>query len=826
MTGRAYRQDTRAEAFNEAGSSWLERALFGHRIVVLVLCALATLWLGWATRGLTINASFDATVPQNHPFVQAYELHKDDIHSQANALRIAVEVTDGTIFTRSYLETLRELNDAVFLLPGVDRSYMKSLWTPATRWLAVTEDGFESGPVMPDTYDGSDASVSAVRANVVRSGEIGQLVAPDFKSSLLFVPLLDRDPATGQPLDYGALSRDLERLRAATEALRPNGSQGFVVRITGFAKVAGDLIAGLRQIAAFFAISVAITTAAVYLFTRCVRSTLLVVVCSMVAVSWQLGLLVLAGFHLDPYSILVPFLVFAIGMSHGAQKMNGVMRDIGRGLPSLAAARMTFRRLFLAGFTALACDAVGFAVLLTIDIRAIRNLALVASMGVAILVVTNLVLLPVLLSYVGVSRAAAARSLAADRDALPGTASHRVWRALGWFTGRRGATIAVGIAVTLGAAGALVATQLKIGDLEPGAPELRADSVYNRDNAYLTRHYALSSDVLAVMVTTPDGECTQYGTEQAIDAFEWQLRRLPGVGNTASIASLSRGVIVALNEGSPLWNDLIPNQGTLNSISLEAPREMLNGGCNLLPVYIYLSDHKAETLTRIVAFVREFAASHDTDSVHFLLAAGNAGIEAATNDVVEGASRTMLLYVYAAVILLSLITFRSWRGVLVAILPLALTSILAQALMVVLGMGVKVGTLPVTALGVGIGVDYALYILTVTLKELRAGRSLPDAYNQALLFTGKVVMLTGFSLSAAVMTWAFSPIKFQADMGILLAFMFMLNMVGAMVLLPALSTFLLGSGHRRGVSDSGVNAAGPARAAAANRPHAILEEDR
>ena len=111
--------------------------------------------------------------------------------------------------------------------------------------------------------------------------------------------------------------------------------------------------------------------------------------------------------------------------------------------------------------------------------------------------------------------------------------------------------------------------------------------------------------------------------------------------------------------------------------------------------------------------------------------------------------------------------------------------------MVGLGIGVKVATLPVIALGVGIGVDYSLYVLSVTLAGLRMGQSLSEAYYRALLFTGKVVVLTGITLGIAVATWAFSPIKFQADMGLLLAFMFIGNMAGALILLPALGHFLL-----------------------------------
>jgi predicted RND superfamily exporter protein len=151
----------------------------------------------------------------------------------------------------------------------------------------------------------------------------------------------------------------------------------------------------------------------------------------------------------------------------------------------------------------------------------------------------------------------------------------------------------------------------------------------------------------------------------------------------------------------------------------------------------------------------------------------------------------MLFVVYAAVVVLCFITFRSWRAVVVAVLPLALTSILCEALMVMLGIGVKVATLPVVALGVGIGVDYALYLLSVQLAQQRAGVPLREAYRNAVSFTGKVVALVGVTLAAGVVTWAWSPIKFQADMGVLLTFMFLWNMVGALVLIPALSHFLL-----------------------------------
>jgi predicted RND superfamily exporter protein len=773
--------------FDARSGTLPERILFNNRLVIVVLCALVSLVLGYQALGLSLNAAFEKMIPTKHPYIVNFLENRGQLAGMGNSLRIAVEAKEGDIFDPDYLDTVKKIADEVFLYPGVDRPYMKSLWAPSVRWTGVTEDGLDGGPVVPDDYDGSPGSLAQVRLNVERSGEIGQLVAANYKSSIVLVPLQDKVAETGERIDYHELSRRIEALRAKYE------SDKVAVHVTGFAKVVGDLIEGLQQVLIFFAGAIAICTAVLYWYTRCLRSTLLVVLCSMIAVVWLLGLLPTLGYELDPYSVLVPFLVFAIGMSHGAQKMNGIMQDIGRGTHKLVAARYTFRRLFLAGMTALLADAVGFAVLMVIDIQVIQDLAVTASIGVAVLIFTNLVLLPILLSYTGVSPVAAQRSL---RDEIADGADashvkHPFWAFLDLFTQRKWASIAVAVGTAMGIAGLVVSFQLKIGDTDPGAPELRPDSRYNRDNAYIVANYAASSDVYIVMVKTPQYACAHYNTLTTVDALERELQQLPGVEATSSLAGLAKVANAGMNEGSLKWYEIPRSQDNLNAIITRAPREMFNQNCDLLTVYAYLKDHKADTLDSVVKVVEGFAARHGSDELRILNAAGNAGIEAATNIVVKKANVEMLGLVYLAVIVLAFITFRSWQAVICAVLPLMLTSVLCEALMVWLNIGVKVATLPVIALGVGIGVDYALYIMTVTLARLKGGMSLSEAYYKALTFTGKVVVLTGVTLGIAVATWAWSPIKFQADMGILLAFMFIWNMLGALILLPALGHFLL-----------------------------------
>jgi predicted RND superfamily exporter protein len=789
--------------FDRRSGNRLERIVFNHRLAVVIACAIATLVLGWfAATKLALNASFEKMIPQRQPYIQNYLTYQKELRGLGNAIRVVVENTSGDIFDPAYLDALRQINDELFLTPGVDRAWVKSLWTPAVRWTEVTEEGFRGGPVMPDSYDGSPASVEQLRQNIARSGIVGSLVANDFKSSMIFVPLLDKDPRTGERIDYHALSKVLdEKIRAKYELAKTIDAKAkarqtptIKVHVIGFATLIAELIDGLVKVMAYFGVAALIATAIIFAYTRCARSTALVIACSIVAVAWQLGLVAAFGFELDPFSILVPFLVFAIGVSHGAQKMNGIMQDIGRGTHRLVAARYTFRRLFLAGLTALLADAVGFAVLMVIDIPVIKELALTASLGVAVLIFTNLLLLPVLLSYTGVSARAAERSLDAERDETRGKGLGGLWLLLDKFTTRRWALGAVGVSAALAVAGFAASTRLQIGDLDPGAPELRPDSRYNRDNAFITSHFTLSSDQFAVIVKTDKEGCLKYESLVDADRLAWALRQLPGVQTTSSLADAARQITAGSFEGNPKWLTINRNQDILNYAAQQAASsnpDLFNTDCSVMPVIAYLADHKAATLERIVATAADFADKHNAPERTFLLAAGSAGIEAATNIVVRKAWREMMLYVYLAVIALCFVTFRSWRAVVVAVVPLMITSILCEALMVALGMGVKVATLPVIALGVGIGVDYALYLLSVQLAQQRKGLSLAEACGKAVQFTGKVVALVGVTLAAGVVTWAFSPIKFQADMGILLTFMFVWNMLGALVLIPALSHFLL-----------------------------------
>ena len=758
----------------------LERLIFNNRPAVIAICILISAFLFWNAAQVRPETSFEKMIPLKHPYIEKMLEHRNDLANLGNSVRISVENVNGDIFDKDYMETLRQISDEAFYIPGVDRSGLRSLWSPNVRWTEVTEQGFAGGEVIPQTYDGSDASLEDLRNNILKSGQVGRLVGNNFKSSIVEIPLLEAFPDPNDQskmlkLDYQDFSHRLEeKIRDKYQLQNPN----VKIHIVGFAKKVGDLIDGLVNVALFFAVAIGITFILLFWFTKCIKSTVAVLFATLIAVGWQLGLLHLMGF------MLVPFLVFAIGISHGVQKINGIAMASNTALDSLTAARMAFRQLFVPGLVALSSDAVGFITLLLIDIGVIRELAIGASVGVAVIILTNLIFLPVLISYIGISKKAV--QISRDNAAR----DNPLWRFISNFASPKVAPFSVIIAICALIFGLWYGQNLKIGDLDQGAPELHADSRYNLDNDFVIHNYSTSSDVLVVMVKTPTEGCSSYGALKAMDDLSWRMENTPGVQSVVSMVTVSKQVIKGMNEGNLKWETLSRNQHVLNN-SIARADALYNSDCSLAPLLVFLEDHKAETLTTAVAAIEEFATKNNTDEYQFLLAAGNAGIEAATNDVIAASEIMMLIAVYSAVIMMCLITFRSITATACIIIPLVLTSVLGNALMAWMGIGVKVATLPVIALGVGIGVDYGIYIYSRLESFLRMGMPLQEAYYQTLKSTGKAVLFTGVCLAIGVATWMFSAIKFQADMGLMLTFMFLWNMFGAIWLLPALARFLI-----------------------------------
>ena len=767
----------------------IEKLLFARRGFVLAAFALATLAMGWLATGLRVDAGFTKLVPVEHEYMQTFLEYRDEFGG-ADRVVIAVMARGGDMFTPEFFAVLREVTDATFFLPGVDRTQVYSILTPNVRFIEVVEDGVTAGNVLPHDFEPTEAGLDRVRQNIIKAGIAGRLVANDFTGAIVSAKLQEFHPNTGERLDYIEVARELERIRLEAGA-SADVDVHVDMHIIGFATLVGTIAGGAVRVMAFFGIAFLITALFVFAYTRSIRLTVPPLACSLIAVVWQLGGLTALGFGVDPMSVLVPFLVFAIGVSHGVQMVSSVRSEVADGASGPDAARASFRRLLLPGSVALASDSVGFITISFIEVQVIQEIAITASLGVAAIILTNLALLPVLLSYIEADDAQ--RSAARARDAL----LRPMWSRIARVARRGPAAVVIGVAAVLLAAGVRPATEVRVGDEHQGVPELRADSVYNLDTAVITGRFEIGVDVLTVIAETVKEGCIDYEVMATLDEFEWHMRNVEGVQSVRGLAGTARNINAMWNEGSPKWRTLPRNHYMLVQSVSPVPTSsgLLNLDCSVMPVSIYTADHKAETIERVVEAVKAFSRANRNERVTFRLASGNLGVMAATNEEVEASQFPILGYVYAAVIVLCLVSFRSVAATVCIIVPLAAVSVLAYALMALLEIGLKVSTLPVVALGVGIGVDYGIYIYGRLRIHLEQGLDFAVAYERTLATTGAGVVLTGLTLAAGVATWIAAPLKFQADMGIVLTFMFLVNMVGAVVLLPALGAWLVRAGN-------------------------------
>jgi len=800
--------------------------LINNRYGIVALFLVITIGMMAAMSQLRIETGFKKQLPLKHEYMQTFLQYEKDFGG-ANRVLVALVAREGNMFTPEFFGAFEEITDQVFFIPGVDRASVRSIFTPNVRFVEIVEDGFAGGNVIPADYAPSEEMFEQVRSNIVKSGEVGRLVSADFSGAMVWANLLEENPQTGEKLDYREVAAELEAIRTKYEG------DEFTVHIIGFAKIVGDISDGAQSVVWFFLIALLITSVLLYLYSGSVWLTVLPLTCSLVAVIWQMGILSLLGYSLDPMNILTPFLIFAIGVSHGVQKISawivekefggrtpddwvksGVnsVEDIPRRSP-MHGSRETIKKLLAPGVIALVSDTIGFLTILFISIRIIQELAITASIGVAVIILTNLLLLPVLLSWVQLKNPTKYR----ERLLKKAAQDSPLWDFLASFTEPKRAAWAIGIAIALFVVGAWQAQGMKIGDSEVGVPELRPQARYNLDAVLISQRFSLGVDVLTIVAETIPDACTEnYNVVEAMDRFAWSLENVEGVQKVITLPKVVKVVNAGWNEGNIKWRILPRDNYVLRQAlsNIETDTGLLNSDCSAMPIMVFTTDHRAETIARIVQRVKElreeldiedvsFELEHEvleelaeegevtTEKLKFRLATGNVGVMAATNEDIAAAEKPMLALVFGSIIILCLVTYRTVLGTLCIVLPLVVVSTLAEALMAVWGIGLKVNTLPVVALGVGIGVDYGIYIYNKLDIYLKEGYDLREAYYRTLRLTGRAVIFTGFTLAAGVGTWTFSALQFQADMGILLSFIFLANMVAAIVILPALVRWLM-----------------------------------
>lgn len=809
----------------------LEKLIFGNRGIVLGAFVVITIGFLLAAMQLRIDAGFRKQLPLQHEYMQTFVDYEAEFGG-ANRIFVALIDKRGDMFNKEFFTALEATTEKVKGISEVDNSRVRSIFTPNTRFVEIVEGGFAGGNVIPADFsttapgfDPTPEDFNRIRTNIVKAGIVGRLVAKDFSGAMVQAELIPETAAEGGKLDYQAIGDKLEAIRAAVE------NDNISVHIIGFAKVVDDIADGARSVIYFFLLTVVFTFILLYIYSTSFKLALLTVVAAFVAVIWMLGALRLMGFGIDPMNMLTPFLIFAIAVSHGEQMINRYRGEVffggleegtpeelekRQGVSSEVAAVSAFRRLLIPGSVALLAGCIGFGTILLIPVKMIFELAVTATVGVFLTIFTNLILLPILLSYTKLSNLPKKRAFRLRQI----TAFDHIWAFLTRFS--RPSVAAV--IIVLGLVGWFFAhkhgEKMMVGDARDGVAELRDDARYNQDARQITERFSLSTDIINIIAEVGPFACTEsFQAMETLDRFAWHMQNVQGVQQVITLPQIGRMVTAGYNEGSPRWRALPRNAEVMRQSlqSVETDSGLIDAPeCRAMPVIVFTTDHKAETITRVVDAVKAFrdknqayrinfrverdkaeaaameaGEEYRTDEVNLRLATGSVGVAAAINETVSRLEKPMLYLLYVAVFLMCILSFKNPLAALCIVLPLILVTALGEALMVELGIGLKVNTLTVVALGVGIGVDYAIYIFARMRELMLQGKGLSQSYFEALKTTGIAIFYTALTLACGVATWIFSELKFQADMGLMLTFMFVVNMIAAIVFLPALCRWLL-----------------------------------
>jgi len=759
----------------------LENFCFKYRTPFLIWLAVFTAVMGYFALQLRMEAGFEKQMPTGHEYIETFHKYRNDVLG-ANRLNVVVKARKDTIWTQAGLKRLYDVTQAVIYLPGVDRLGVQSLWTPNSFVNEITEEGFRADPLISGTVTPDQLNseiIAGIQRSASQGGFVGTLVSRDQTSAMIVAELAEVDK-DGNKIDYVSYNDKLEGLRKQFE------DADFEIQIIGFAKQIGDIADGASSVLEFCAVALLLTAGAVYWYCHSLRFTILPIVCSFTSLVWQFGALRLLGFGLDPLAVLVPFLVFAIGVSHGVQQINFIVRELAHGKTTEQAARASFSGLLIPGVLALVTAFVSFITLILIPIPMVRELAITASLGVFFKITTNLAMLPIAASYFTFTKEYA------DKAMMKRDKRARWLRALARVAEPRNAAIVIALTIAVFGVSVWQSSDRVIGTLQPGAPELRPEARFNRDAVAISEAYDTGLDWLTVVFETAPDSCENVAIGLYQDQFVWHMQNTEGVLSAISFSGQLRTYNEGYNEGNPKMNAIPIDPGNYAALATEIGRMRgyMRKDCSMTAVHLFLNDHKATTINRVIGKVKDFRAEHKLDGVTIRLASGNAGVLAAVNDEVEKSEMPMMMYVYAAIVFLVAMVYRDFRAVLACCLPLTVGTFIGYWFMKELEIGLTVATLPVMVLAVGIGVDYAFYIYNRLQLHLSQGENIVKALEHSILEVGTATIFTAITLAIGVATWAFSDLKFQADMGKLLAFMFMVNMVMAMTALPAFAVWL------------------------------------
>jgi len=745
-------------------------------LVVITVGLLTAFFAYWATNAEVLTR-FDDLMPSEHPYIQIHQEFKQSFGG-SNMVSIMLKVEEDTIFKRNILLKLQNIQNDLRLVSGVNEYQIISLASQKVRDIGAGTYGIERVPLMWPHVPETEAEIEKLKTRVLTNRLVyGTYVSQDLKAALITVDFIERQ------MDF------LKVYEEINEILDRHRSEEVDISVVGEPILQGLISSYLPETLKLFVLSIGLLGLFLFVvFMRSYRGSLVPVLAACVSAIWALGIASLLGMNFDPLGVVIAFLITARVISHSVQSINRFDILVEEGVETAkAAAQGSLGHLFKPGMLSVITDAGSIMVVAMAPIPMLQKSAIIGAIWVSCITVTGVILTPVLMSWVrkpgkyahplNISRAIDAMLRACSR------LSAGRYRYIPFLS-------ALALILICGYAGA----HITIGDANPGSPLLWQDSDYNIAVSEINSRF-LGTDRMFVAVRGEAADTLKEpGVLNTIMRFQRYIERQPEVGGTVSIADLIPGIKRVLYEDNPRYEELGLDKmmnGELFYIFLAGTQPGdLDRYCDAMyqngGITLYFRDHRGSTIRTAVASMKEFIKQNPMEKAEIQLAGGLVGVLAAVNEVIFSGQVESIALALLVVLLTSAVTYRYGVSGLFFMLPILLSNAITFTYMAVRGIGLNVNSLPVAALGIGLGVDYAIYVVDAIKEEYSIHGDMEKAVYHGLMNAGRGVVLTATPLVLCTFFWyLFSSLRFQAEMAVLIAIWMGVSAISALIVMPA-----------------------------------------
>lgn len=757
-------------------SKRIARFIIKYRFLIIALLVIATAFFIYQFRNFRFTSNFGDLLPQRHPYVKIHNKFREQFGG-ANLTMIEVCVKEGDIFNAKTLGKISRITEEIMFVPGVDRYKVFSIAHRKVKVIKATEWGIEIKPLMWPDIPESEEKIEELKEDVFSDDMIyGPLVSLDNKAALIIADLYERE------LDYGIIFKKIEEI--CSSEIDSNTS----IHLSGNPILYGFIYENFEDMLYIFLITVLVMIIVLYSYGRKYCEVIIPMISATLCAIWGLGFTALIGYNLDPLIIVVPLLLSARVLSHSVQLIERFFEEYKKHRETVSSSEACIEALFFPGLAGIVTDAAGIFVIYMIPIPMLQKLAVICFFWAIFTIFMVLFLNPILLLYLH-----APNLEKIEGEGKAGILS-RIFDRLGDLSyGKKGWAV-LGIAGIITLFAFIATSKLTIGEARPGSPLLWPDSRYNLDAKSINENFFGTDPLIIVVEGDTYDAIKKPNVCKKMEAYQRYMEEIPEVGGTKSIIDLTKVTNMVFREGDPKWK-ILPN--TLNEIGI-LYLMYISGGepgdidiftthdTRSAPITVFCKDHQSRTIDCVIERTKKFVNSNTIEGASIKMAGGTIGVLAATNESLLVYQVALLLVALIVTALLCDFFLYSFTAGIILIIPLAISNFIVFAYMAIRGIGININTLPVASIAIGIGVDYGVYLFGRIREEYKVHQDMRKSIDIAIKTTGKAVSFTAVTIILGVIFWYFSSIRFQAEMGLLLALATFFHLIGTLIFLPAL----------------------------------------